>query len=251
MIRSYLEVAEASVRQAGAKIREMMGSVKEVDELHAHDVKLALDRECQELLTSLLLGRFASHTVFGEEGGTAHGGSEYQWIVDPIDGTVNFYYGFPYVCTTVALQRAGKTIVGVIYDPLRDEMFSAAEGEAATLNGSPIRVSDRKQIAEAMIATGFAKSDTDQSKALNRINYLSSNARKIRMNGSAALDMANVACGRFDAYVESGIRLWDVAAGHLIIERAGGKVDLRQIEGMPGYYQITASSGQFPIDCWV
>src|ERR1700744_1495539 len=122
-VSPFLTHAVEAARAAGGKQRAARGSVMAVDDQSDHDVKLQLDRECQELITRMLLAAFPGHTVFGEEGGSAHGVSEYQWIVDPIDGTVNFFHNFPHFCTAIALQHKGETIVAVTYDPNRDELF--------------------------------------------------------------------------------------------------------------------------------
>jgi myo-inositol-1(or 4)-monophosphatase len=250
MMANYLQTAIEAARTAGAKLREETGKPAAVDKAEAHDIKLALDRECQELITRLVLNRFPDHTVFGEEGGSDYGASEYQWIVDPIDGTVNFFYGFPHYCTTLALQRGGTTIVGVTYDPVRDEMFTATTEDVSRLNGHPIHVSPRTTLSDAMVSTGFAKSKEIVDQSLPFVRNLALNARKVRMNGCAALDMAYVACGRLDAYIERGIRTWDIAAGVLLIERAGGKVELRPVDGKAHAFRMYASSGQFPLDGW-
>ncbi len=240
--------AQEAARMAGQELRNAYGNDHIVDDACDHDIKLRLDRECQELITAHLLQAFPSHSVFGEEGGAPYGSTEFQWIVDPIDGTVNFYYGFPHFCTTLALQYQQKTILGVTYDPVRDELFYADSSGAVTLNGKPIRVSTRTTLADAMISTGFAKSKEIVDESIGHVKQMALGARKVRMNGCAALDMAYVACGRLDAYFERGIRLWDIAAGHLMIENAGGAVKLESRLGTEFAYKMIAWSGNFPAE---
>ena len=243
MNESFLPKAIEVVRVAGQMLTEAFGKPAVVDQRSEHDIKLQLDQECQELITQQLLAAFPDHTVFGEEGGTDYGKSEYQWIVDPIDGTVNFFYGFPHFCVTLALQHNRQTMLGVTYDPIRNEIFTVTRGGGAKLNGKKIHVSQRTRLSEAMVSTGFAKLKTVVNESWEHVRFIASHALKIRMNGCAALDLAYVACGRLDAYVERGIRLWDIAAGQLLVEEAGGKVDLvaRELELS---YQMIASNGK-------
>jgi len=250
MENNFLEIAIAVARSAGEKQRMAFGGALTVDEALDHDIKLRLDVECQELITASLLKKYPAHTVFGEEGGSDYGASEYQWIVDPIDGTVNFFYNFPHFCTAIALQKNKETIIGVTYDPVRDEMFSVVKGDRPRLNGQPVATSQRSSIGESMISTGFTKEKEHVDQSIDRIRYIAQNARKIRMNGCAALDMAYIACGRLDAYVELGVRLWDVAGGKLMIEEGGGKVDLTPKEGTPLSYKMVASNGKIGLSRW-
>ena len=243
MNESFLPKAVEVARVAGQMLLSVFGKPLQVDKISEHDVKLHLDRDCQELITQQLLATFSEHTVFGEEGGTDYGKSEYQWIVDPIDGTVNFFYGFPHFCVTLALQQNQQTILGVTYDPIRDELFTAIRGRGAKRNGRKIQVSLRTQLSEAMVSTGFAKIKTVVNESWEHVRYLAEHALKIRMNGCAALDLAYIACGRLDVYMERGIRLWDIAAGKLLVEEAGGKVDLKPRE-TPLSYQMMASNGK-------
>lgn len=243
MSESFLPKAVEVARLAGGMLRSVFGQPAKVDKMLEHDIKLHLDEECQELITQQLLAAFPEHTVFGEEGGADYGKSEYQWIVDPIDGTVNFFYGFPHFCVTLALQQNQHTIVGVTYDPIRDEIFTVTRGGGAKLNGRKIHVSSRTQLADAMVSTGFAKVKTIVAESWEHVHYLASHALKVRMNGCAALDLAYIACGRLDAYVERGIRLWDIAAGQLLVEEAGGRVELSPRE-LPLSYQMLASNGK-------
>lgn len=232
---------------AGGLLRANFGRSLTVDENHAHDIKLELDKRSQSLIEALLLARFPDHAIYGEEGMRGDPASEYQWIIDPIDGTVNFFYGVPHFAISIALRRAGKIIVGVIYDPMRDEMWATEEGATPKLNGLPIAVSSRDQLSEAILSVGLAKSLATANEALPLFQRMVRSAKKCRMMGSASLDIAYVACGRLDAYIEGSISLWDVAAGILLVEQAGGSVDLKAHEGSTEKYAIVAKSGNIDL----
>ncbi len=246
----FLACAVAAARAAGQRQRAALGVEKIVDEATDHDVKLRLDRECQEQITVHLLAAFPDHTVFGEEGGSPYDPSGYQWIVDPIDGTVNFFHNLPHFCVAIALQHKGETIVAVTYDPNRDELFTALRGKGAWLDGKPLRVSAVVEMRQAMVSTGFAKGKeiVDQSIAL--VTWYAMNAQKLRMNGSAALDLAYVAAGRLEIYLERTIRLWDVAGGILLVEEAGGKIELDPLPVGEHTYTMAASNGKVPVRRW-
>ena len=202
----------------------------------------------QALIESCLLQEFPSHAIYGEEGVRGDPGSEFQWVIDPIDGTVNYFYGIPHFAVSIALRQAGRIIVGVIYDPMRDELWSVEEGGVATLNGLPAVVSDRKVLSEAVVSVGMAKSLANINRGLPLFERMLRSAKKCRMMGSAALDIAYVACGRLDAYIESSISLWDVAAGILLLERAGGKVILEPHQTAAEKFSIVASNGSLELE---
>lgn len=243
ILSTLLEDAVSAARAAGEKLLAADRAPREVDAFEAHDVKLALDRECQQLITDILTTKHPHISVFGEEGGAVYLATEWQWVIDPIDGTVNYYYGFPHYCVLIALQHRGSTVLGVTYDPVRDEIFTATRGGGAFLNGRQIRVSNRK-LPDAIVSTGFAKSKEIVQESLAHIEYLGLNARKLRMNGSAGLDLAYVAAGRLDMYLERTIRLWDIAAGAILLEEAGGHLELEPIPGKELAYRMIASNGQ-------
>jgi myo-inositol-1(or 4)-monophosphatase len=234
-----MEAAQA----AGGLLRAHYGRPLTVDVNEAHDIKLELDRRSQALIESLLLTRFPSHAIYGEEGVRGDAGSEFQWVIDPIDGTVNYFYGIPHFAISIALRQAGRIIVGVIYDPMRDELWTVEEGGVPMLNGQPVAVSERKELSEAVISVGVAKSIDSINRGLLLFERMVRSAKKCRMMGSAALDIAYVACGRLDAYIESSISLWDVAAGILLLERAGGKVVLTPHSSAEEKFSIVASNG--------
>jgi myo-inositol-1(or 4)-monophosphatase len=240
----YLETAVAAARAAGQLLHDHFGRTRRVNEFAAHDIKLALDVEAQDLITRLILERDPSHAIYGEEGLAGHQASEFQWIVDPLDGTVNYFYGIPHFCVSIALRRQGEMLAGVIYDPMREELFTTERGEAALLNGAAIHVSARTELSEAILSVGLAKVAETIDTNLPVLEQLIHRVRKCRMMGSAALDLAYVACGRLDAYIEAGISLWDVAAGILLVTNAGGQVELSPRPQRPDKYAVVASSGR-------
>jgi len=242
-MKRYLDAAENAARAAGKLLRENFHRRQRVNAVAAHDIKLEIDVQAQELITNLLLEEFSGHALYGEEGIVGDQASDYQWIVDPLDGTVNYFYGIPHFCISIALRLHNQISVGVIYDPVRDEMWAGRKGEVSRLNGSPIHVSNRAELAEAVLSIGLAKTGETINKNFPLLQQMIHRVRKCRVLGSAALDMAYVACGRLDAYIENGISLWDIAAGWLLVENAGGTVDLRPRENMKDKYSIVASNG--------
>ncbi len=243
----YLDIATEAARAAGGLLRAHFGKPLTVDENHAHDIKLELDKRSQTLIESLLLARFPDHAIYGEEGMRGDADSEFQWVIDPIDGTVNFFYSIPHFAISIALRRGGRLIAGVIFDPMRDEMWTVAEGSPALLNGQPVRVSERTSLSEATISVGVAKSLDSINRGLPLFERMVRSAKKCRMMGSASLDVAYVACGRLDAYIESAISLWDVAAGILLIEAAGGTVTLTPHATERDKFGIVATSGRIDL----
>jgi len=242
-MKHYLNAAENAARAAGKLLRQNFQRRQRVNAVAAHDIKLEIDVQAQELISKLLLEEFPAHALYGEEGIVGDQSSDHQWIVDPLDGTVNYFYGIPHFCTSIGLRLRNEIIVGVIYDPIRDETWSGQKDEVSRLNGSPIHVSDRAELAEAVISIGLAKTGETINTNFPLLQQMIHRVRKCRVLGSAALDLAYVACGRFDAYIETGISLWDIAAGWLLVENAGGTVDLRPRENMKDKYSIVASNG--------
>ncbi len=245
----FQSIAEATARDAGRTLRQAFGGDLAVDEKKAYDIKLALDRETQHFIEGRLLAAFPGHGVLGEEGDLGDPDAEHQWVVDPIDGTVNFFYGIPHFCVSIALRRKREILVGVIHDPMLDETWSVAKGGTPTLNGRPIRVSARDTLGEAIVCVGFSKSQASMDLGFERYRQIAYQVRKSRLMGSAALAMAYVATGRLDAYIEEQVSLWDVAAGILLVESAGGTVVARGAgTGERGHMSICASNGRLPLE---
>jgi myo-inositol-1(or 4)-monophosphatase len=251
--RAAFTHAVYAAQSAGALMRRHLHSAKRANEVSQHDIKLELDVRCQRLIERTLAKALPEAALLGEEGVAGDPAEEYRWVVDPIDGTVNFAYTIPHACVSIALQhRAPKpaptayedgfdTILGVVYDPFLDELWTATRSGPARLNGRPIRVSSRKKLSEAVISIGFAKSRENLEATLPYFLNLVHRVRKLRIMGSAALALTYVATGRFDAYIERGIRLWDIAAGGLILESAGGVFWHEAVSGEHAYRMISAN----------
>jgi myo-inositol-1(or 4)-monophosphatase len=239
----FLTTAVEAALRAGQVLRENFGKPLEVDSMQAHDIKLELDRRTQRLIEDHLLARHPDHAILGEEG-IKGGTGEYEWIIDPLDGTVNYFYGIPHFATTIAVRRDQELLAGVIHDPLRDETWTVEAGGPALLNGREIKVSNRTVLADCIISMGVSKTVDTISSTLPAFNHAIRQVKKMRMLGSAALDIAYVATGRLDAYLEGTISLWDIAAGVLLVRAAGGTVDLQPHQDSPHRFHITATSGQ-------
>ena len=245
---SYLETAIQAAQEAGELLRSHFHKEKNVDEAQHHDLKLELDRKAQELIFDRIAQQFPDHALYGEEGIGGNQDSDYQWIVDPIDGTVNFFYGIPHFCVSIAMRKGADILVGVIHDPMTGETWTAERGGKVLLNGEPLHVSKRTQLEESIVFIGCGKDEEALKIGLERFRKASLRCRKMRMMGSAALAMAYTASGRLDAYVESRISLWDIAAGQLILEMAGGSCELKPHANNPEVYSIKATNGLIPID---
>jgi len=249
-----LHSAIRAAQAAGQLMALHRHRTKRVNDSTRHDIKLELDVRCQRVITRVLAAAHPEIPVLGEEAShDAARSAALRWVVDPIDGTVNFAHGIPHAAVSIALQArespqtAGyadgyATLLGVIFDPFCDELFTARRGHPAFLNGRRIRVSDRP-LAEAVLSLGFSGRPGSIPAMVRDVRRLSRRVRKLRIMGSAALALAYVAAGRFDAYVERGIRLWDIAAGGLIIESAGGTFERKEI-GTDGRIALTASNGR-------
>ena len=247
IISTALSTAIAAAREAGVSLREHFGKVAEVNEMLAHDIKLVLDVETQELITQRILAVFPDHAIYGEEGLAGNQASEWQWIVDPIDGTVNYFYGIPHYCISIALRRAGEMQLGVIYDPQRDELWETVIGGPSLLNGKVITVSPRTELSDAVVSVGFSKTKETISVGFVLLQRYVQSVRKCRLMGSAALDLAYVAAGRFDAYIEQSVSLWDVAAGKLLVENAGGKFEMTPRTDNPDKISVRAWNGKITL----
>lgn len=251
-LKFALASAVGAARAAGFLIQKNLHEAKTVNEEYHHDIKLELDVRCQQLIEYTLRQSHPAFAVLGEEGVSGSPDAEVRWIVDPIDGTVNFAHNVPHACVCIALQTrnakpetpnaAYETVIGVTYDPFCDELWTAIKGQPARLNGRVIHVSRRAKLNLAMVTFGFSKSKSNLEKSMPYFAWLCRRARKVRIMGSAGLGLAYVACGRFDAYVERKVRLWDIAAGALLVECAGGKFWSRRIHGHEAYSMV-ASNG--------
>lgn len=219
---SFLETAVEIGREAAALIRN--SSERRFELKGEYDLVTATDRASENLILERLRQHYPTHAVVAEETGGHAGSSEYCWYVDPLDGTTNFAHAFPVYNVTLALERAGELIAGVIIDPTRDEVFSAEKGGGAYLNGRRIRVSQAAAIEDSLSATGFPSRKRHQNLNVHFYYQLAMLSHGVRRAGAAAIDLAYVACGRLDLFWEFSLNPWDIAAGVLLIREAGGVV---------------------------
>lgn len=252
-LKRALEIVKSTARRVGAFLKKQLHLRKDINHQSAHDIKLELDNRSQRMIERALRKAFPSIAILGEEGVVGDPTAEWRWVVDPIDGTVNFSRGLPHACISIALQsRNGaadghwddyRTELGVVYDPFLDEMWIARRGHKARLNSRVISVSETAILGEAIVSIGFAKTRATMKRNLPLFNRLYQRVLKVRMLGSAALAMTWTAAGRLDAYRENGIHLWDVAAGGLILECAGGEFWRRPLE-RKYTYEVIAHNGR-------
>jgi myo-inositol-1(or 4)-monophosphatase len=228
----YLPDVEAIAREAGALLMGHFARRVTIEYKGEVDLVTVADRSSEELIVSRLRARWPEHGIVAEEGTRTDPGAEYRWYVDPLDGTTNFAHGYPVFCVSIALTRQdGQLEVGVLYDPTRDEMFSAERGSGATLNGKPMRVSKTPMLCESLLGTGFPSHKRHKNPNIHFYHQLTLRSHGVRRAGSAALDLACVACGRYDGFWEFNLNPWDTAAGVLLVEEAGGKVT--RFDGTP------------------
>ncbi|HOX37918.1 MAG TPA: inositol monophosphatase family protein [Candidatus Brocadiia bacterium] len=236
-----LDFAEGVARRAGAKVRELRQRELVVDRREHHDIKLEADRASETIVMGAIGDSFPGHAILSEEAGVSGPrDAEFIWVIDPLDGTANFARALPHFCVSIGCVCGDALCAGVIYDPMREEIYRAAPGRPAERNGSPIRASETKRLDEALILVGFGNVTAHLSRDMAIWHEVIFRASKGRSTGSAALDMGFVAGARADAYFECGINAWDVAAGTVILESAGGCVRLLHLEGVR--FDILASN---------
>ena len=229
----FAHVAEGIAGQAGALLREFYAKGVETEYKGDADLVTEADRASEALIRERLTKAFPAHGIYGEEGTRDQMESEYRWYVDPLDGTTNFAHGFPAFCVILGLERRaaglaagedGEMVAGVVYDPLRDEMFSAERGKGAWLNGRQVHVSKTAHLQESLTATGFPSQKRHASPNVHFYQEFTLRSHGVRRAGSAGLDLAYVACGRLDGFWEFHLNPWDTSAGYLLVEEAGGTV---------------------------
>jgi myo-inositol-1(or 4)-monophosphatase len=219
-----LAFAEGAARRAGTILRERFGRPHEVQFKGAIDIVTEADKASEALIAGLVRERWPDHDLLGEEGARGDASRPFRWVIDPLDGTTNFAHNMPTFAVSIGLEHAGAPLLGAVYDPMRDELFAAARGRGATLNGEPIRVSDAAALIDALLVTGFSYSMETRARQAHLWRAFLTRVRAIRQTGSAALNLCYVAAGRLDGYWERGIAPWDVAAGVAILLEAGGAV---------------------------
>ena len=230
---TYVPKAAEIAREAGARLREYYAQGVETEYKGDVDIVTVADRAVEKLIRTRLGEVFPDHGVYGEEGTRERMQGEFRWYIDPLDGTTNFAHGFPQFCVSMGLEHRaagvkadedGTLVAGVIYDPLRDELFTAERGQGAQLNGKAAKVSRTPELAEALLGTGFPSRKRHASPNVHFYQEFTLRSHGVRRAGSAALDLAYVACGRMDAFWEFNLNPWDTAAGILLVEEAGGRV---------------------------
>jgi myo-inositol-1(or 4)-monophosphatase len=231
-VDNLLDIAISAVKESGRIQKEWLGKDKKVELKGEINLVTEVDRICEGRIVEIIKKTFPEHNILTEETPMPEGSSNYRWIIDPLDGTTNYTHGYPCFCTSVALEQEGKVVLGAVYDPLLDELFTAQQGQGAFLNGERIAVSTTELLTESLICTGFPY-DLRESPVNNvdHFNNFIMKAQAVRRDGSAALDLCYVALGRFDGFWELKLNPWDVAAGKLVIEEAGGVVT--DFKGIP------------------
>jgi myo-inositol-1(or 4)-monophosphatase len=220
---SYLETAVEIAREAGALLAKWFERRVPFETKGEFDLVTEADRSSERLIVERLRMHFPSHAIVAEEGGGHESQSGYRWYVDPLDGTTNFAHTFPVFNVTLALESAGELIAGVIFDPIKDELFTAERGAGSYLNNRRIRVSQTRRLTDALVATGFPSRKRHANVNVHFYHQLGMQTHGVRRCGSAAIDLAYVASGRLDAFWEFGLNPWDMAAGRLLVAEAGGK----------------------------
>ena len=229
----FVPAASTIAREAGERLREFLAQGVETEYKGDVDVVTVADRTVEKLIRTRLGEAFPAHGVYGEEGTRERLDQEYRWYVDPLDGTTNFAHGVPHFCVSLGLEHRapglaadadGTVVAAVIYDPMLDELFWAERGRGAMLNGRPIHVSTVPDLAESLVATGFPSRKRHDSPNIHFYQEFTLRSHGVRRAGSAALDLAYVACGRFEAFWEFHLNPWDTAAGFLLVEEAGGRI---------------------------
>ena len=228
---SFLPAMSAIAREAGALLMHYFHQHLKIEYKGDADLVTAADRASEKLIRERITEKWPGHDVLGEEQGLNDQGSDYRWYVDPLDGTTNFAHGFPVFCVSMGLEHKGRRIAAVIYDPTRDELFSAEQGSGAHLNGETIHVSKTPTLQECLLATGFPSHKRHKNPNIYFYHQITLRSHGVRRAGSAALDLCNVASGRFDGFWEFNLNPWDTAAGVLIVEEAGGTVT--RFDGSP------------------
>jgi myo-inositol-1(or 4)-monophosphatase len=242
-----LNFATQIAREAGSLLVQRLGSAKVSTK---GDINLVTEADiaAENLIIERIRSHYPQHGILAEESGEAVlvGGkrSEWKWIIDPLDGTTNYAHGYPCFCVSIGLEHAGELEIGVVYDPMRDEMFAAERGRGATLNDRKIHVSSVDELSQAMLCTGFPYNVRERPDFAREFTNFTMIAQAVRRDGSAALDLAYVACGRFDGFWEDGLSPWDIAAGALLISEARGKVTNFKDEPLDIYNeQVLATNG--------
>lgn len=221
----FLTTAKRAAVDAGKYILDRMGKIEEVTYKDGpNNFVTDVDKASEKIIIDTIRQVFPGHSILAEESGEQQSDDEIKWVIDPIDGTVNYAHSFPFFCVSIGVMRNGAVEVGVVYEPVRGELFSAVKGSGALLNGEEIKVSEVSSVRDALVGTGFAYSVEGRLSNMQLFGKMSGKAQGLRRAGAAALDLCYVACGRMDGFWEMNLSPWDTAAGHLMVSEAGGKV---------------------------
>ena len=244
-MNKFLEVALEAAREAGAVLLSEHSRPQKISYKGDVDLVTETDKRSEAIVVGRLRREFPDHRIVAEEGSSgAAGASRYEWQVDPLDGTTNFAHGYPCFAVSIGLLEDGKPLVGVVFNPVSDELFSAVRSEGAFLNQKPIHVSDMKKLATSLVSTGFPTHNRAANLTIHYYWQFTLRSHGVRRDGSAALDLCSVACGRYDAFWEFGLNSWDTAAGILMITEAGGTAtDLHGGSYHPGGPDLLVSNG--------
>jgi myo-inositol-1(or 4)-monophosphatase len=240
---SYLDVAVEAAREAGSILLAEFDRPQKIGYKGEVDLVTEADKRSEAAIVARLRSHFPKHTIVAEEGTGQENASPFRWYVDPLDGTTNFAHGYPCFCVSIGLEEAGELVAGVVYDPVRGELFTAAKGEGAWLNNRRIQVSAVPRLSHGLLATGFPSQKRTENPNIHYYWRFTLASHGVRRDGSAALDLAAVACGRFDGFWEFGLKAWDTAAGVLLVREAGGMVtDFAGRPYTPGAGELLASN---------
>ena len=245
MGNQFLELAVEAALEAGAILVSEFDQPARISYKGEVDLVTQADRRSEKAIVGRLHQYFPNHVIVAEEGGGQEGDARYRWIVDPLDGTTNFAHGYPCFAVSIGFEEAGELLAGVIYQPITKELFTASRGEGAYLNGKRIQVSSIELLSTSLLATGFPSTKRARNPNIHYYWNFTLRSHGVRRDGSAALDLASVACGRFDGFWEFGLHAWDTAAGALLVREAGGVVT--SFAGQPyrpGDYEMLASNGR-------
>lgn len=224
MPESYRSVAIEAALKSGLFIKNSVGKTTKISYKGRDNIVTDVDKKAEAIIIKKILTAFPGHSILSEERGSIDHPSSYKWIIDPLDGTTNFAHAFPFFCVSIALEKNGKLVLGVVYDPMRDELFTAEIDKGSCLNRKRITVSDTSNIRDSFLATGFSYGATRKDRNIDNFKKLLIKTMAIRRAGSAALDLCYVACGRFDGFWELDLKPWDSAAGQLIVKESNGEV---------------------------
>jgi myo-inositol-1(or 4)-monophosphatase len=243
-MNAFLDFAVETAREAGSILLREFDRPVEISYKGEVDIVTQADRRSEQAIVNRLRSQYPKHAIVAEEGGGNESDSPFRWHVDPLDGTTNFAHRYPCFAVSIGLEEAGEPIAGVIYQPISGELFTAAKGEGAYLNQKRIKVSPIEKLSVSLLSTGFPSQRRSQNPNIHYYWDFTLRSHGVRRDGSAALDLASVACGRFDGFWEFGLHSWDTAAGVLLVREAGGAVT--RFDGQPyqlGDHQLLASNG--------